>query len=77
MVASAALERGPGVVDELLDGLRAWMEENEYASVEQLKGSLSQAACPDPAAFERGNYMRALVSYAPSAGMREHRPPGG
>jgi dihydroorotate dehydrogenase (fumarate) len=76
MVASAALERGPGVVDELLDGLRAWMEENEYASVEQLKGSLSQAACPDPAAFERGNYMRALVSYAPSAGMREHRPPG-
>jgi dihydroorotate dehydrogenase (fumarate) len=76
MVASAALERGPGVVEELLDGLGAWMDENEYESVQQLAGSLSQAACPDPAAFERGNYMRALVSYAPGAGMRGHRPSG-
>ncbi len=76
MVASAALERGPAVVQELLDGLRAWLEEREYVSVEQLKGSLSQAACPDPAAFERGNYMRALVSYAPGAGLRGHDPAG-
>jgi dihydroorotate dehydrogenase (fumarate) len=65
MVASAALTRGPVVVTEMLDGLRAWMTEREYASVEQLKGSLSRASSPDPAAFERGNYMRALVSYAP------------
>jgi dihydroorotate dehydrogenase (fumarate) len=76
MVASAALERGPAVVEELLDGLGAWIDENEYESVEQLRGSLSQAACPDPAAFERGNYMRALVSYAPGAGMRGLRPSG-
>jgi dihydroorotate dehydrogenase (fumarate) len=65
MLASALLKRGPGVVADLLDGLGAWMEEREYASVEQLKGSLSQAACRDPAAFERANYMRALISYAP------------
>jgi len=65
MVASAPLSRGPEVVRELVDGLRDWMVEREYTSVEQLKGSLSQASCPDPAAFERGNYMRALVSYAP------------
>jgi dihydroorotate dehydrogenase (fumarate) len=69
MVASAALARGPRVVGEVLEGLRAWMIEREYASVEQLKGSLSQTSCPDPAAFERGNYMRALVSYAPGAGL--------
>lgn len=74
MVASALLSRGPEVVRELEDGLRAWMIEREYESVEQLKGSLSQAACPDPAAFERGNYMRALVSYAPSPnGLRQVR----
>jgi dihydroorotate dehydrogenase (fumarate) len=65
MVASATLARGPFVVTEMLDGLRAWMTEREYASVEQLKGSLSRASSLDPAAFERGNYMRALVSYAP------------
>ena len=34
-----------------------------YESVQQLKGSLSQRACPDPAAFERANYMKALKSY--------------
>jgi dihydroorotate dehydrogenase (fumarate) len=68
MVASAALAGGAGVVSEMVDGIRAWMVEREYTSVEQLKGSMSQASCPDPAAFERGNYMRALVSYAPGAG---------
>ncbi len=68
MVASAALARGPSVVSEMVDGIREWMLEREYASVEQLKGSMSQVACPDPAAFERGNYMKALVSYAPGAG---------
>ncbi len=39
------------------------MNAREYASVEQMKGSLSQQACPDPAAFERSNYMKALTSY--------------
>jgi dihydroorotate dehydrogenase (fumarate) len=65
MTASALLRRGPEVVRELNEGLREWMAERDYVSVEQLKGSLSQIACPDPAAFERGNYMQALVSYAP------------
>jgi dihydroorotate dehydrogenase (fumarate) len=65
MIASAALARGPAVVASVVDGLVAWMEEREYSSVEQLKGSVSQAATPDPAAYERANYMRALVSYAP------------
>jgi len=65
MVASAPLMRGPGVVRDVLEGLEAWMVEREYSSVRQLQGSLSQASCPDPAAFERGNYMRALTSYAP------------
>ena len=73
MVASAALARGPAVVADILDGLRAWMTEREYVSVEQLKGSLSRTSSPDPAAFERGNYMRALVSYAPDAGTRTGR----
>ena len=65
LVASALLRRGPGVVRELLVGVETWMAEREYESLRQLQGSLSQASCPDPAAFERGNYMRALTSYAP------------
>ena len=44
--------------------LIAWMEEHEYESVTQLKGSLSQKNCPDPSAFERAQYMRAISQYA-------------
>ncbi|MBL8343662.1 MAG: dihydroorotate dehydrogenase-like protein [Rubrivivax sp.] len=63
MVASSLLHKGPGHVRTLLDGVVRWMHEREYESVRQLTGSLSQRACPDPAAFERANYMKALKSY--------------
>jgi dihydroorotate dehydrogenase (fumarate) len=43
--------------------MREWMEEHEYESVEQLKGSVSQKNCPEPMAFERAQYMRALQTY--------------
>ncbi len=48
--------------------LRGWMEEHWYDSVEQLHGSMSQMKCPDPSAFERAQYMRALTNYKPVAG---------
>jgi dihydroorotate dehydrogenase (fumarate) len=67
MVASALYIHGIGHVAKILDGLRTWMEEKEYDSVEQLKGSMSQENCPNPAAFERGNYMKALVSFTGEA----------
>lgn len=63
MVASMVLRDGADKVAKVLTGLRAWMEEKEYESVEQMKGSMSQENCPEPAAFERGNYMKALASY--------------
>lgn len=63
MVASSLLRKGPGHVAALISGVEKWMNEREYVSVEQMKGSLSQQACPDPAAFERANYMKALTSY--------------
>ena len=43
--------------------LKTWLEKNEYESVAQLKGSLSQKNCEDPSAFERAQYMRALSTY--------------
>jgi dihydroorotate dehydrogenase (fumarate) len=64
MLASSLLTRGPGHVGSLVRGLRDWMTEREYSSVEQMKGSLSQQSCPDPGAFERANYMKALKSYS-------------
>jgi dihydroorotate dehydrogenase (fumarate) len=63
MIASALYQKGYGFIGTLLSGMQQWMEEKEYESVEQLKGAMSQRNCPDPAAFERGNYMKALTSY--------------
>ncbi len=41
--------------------MREWMKAHEYESVGQLKGVLSQKNCPDPSAFERAQYMRAIA----------------
>jgi dihydroorotate dehydrogenase (fumarate) len=67
MVASMLLRDGIDKAGKVLAGLRAWMEEKEYESVAQMKGSMSQENCPEPAAFERGNYMKALASYTGKA----------
>ncbi len=67
MLASALLREGPGLLRELTQGLAEWLEERDYASVEQLKGSMSQETCGDPRAFERTHYVRALVDYQSQA----------
>jgi dihydroorotate dehydrogenase (fumarate) len=64
MMASALLKHGPEHVGTVVAGVREWLEEREYQSVEQAKGSLSQQHSPDPAAFERANYMKTLVTWS-------------
>lgn len=63
MLCSVLLRRGIEHLQVIEREMRQWMEEHEYESVEQLKGSMSQKNCPDPAAFERAQYMRALATY--------------
>ena len=64
MSASALLKQGPAWLTRVRGEMASWMEEHEYDSIEQMKGSLSQEASPDPAAFERANYMETLITYA-------------
>src|SRR5207344_2649199 len=63
MLCSILLRRGIDHIRVIEREMREWMEEHEYESVEQLKGSMSQKNCPDPSAFERAQYMRALETY--------------
>jgi dihydroorotate dehydrogenase (fumarate) len=63
MLCSILLRRGIDHIRVIEREMREWMEEHEYESVEQLKGSMSQKNCPDPSAFERAQYMRALATY--------------
>lgn len=63
MMCSALLRHGVKHIATVENEIRAWMEEHDYESIEQLQGSMSQKNCPDPAAFERAQYMRAVSGY--------------
>ena len=63
MMASELIMRGPERIREILSELEIWMGNNEYSSIKEMKGSMSQKAVADPDAFERANYMKALNSY--------------
>ncbi len=63
MLCSVLLRRGIEHLAVVEKELTDWMEEHEYESVVQLQGSMSQKNCPDPSAFERAQYMRAISGY--------------
>jgi dihydroorotate dehydrogenase (fumarate) len=62
-MTSALLRNGVQHAAHVLTELDRWLEEHEYRSVQQMCGSMSHGAVPDPSAFERGNYMKVLSSY--------------
>jgi len=64
MLCSAVLRHGFPQIALVESELTQWLEEHDYESVKQIKGSLSQKNCPEPAAFERAQYMKALCTYS-------------
>jgi dihydroorotate dehydrogenase (fumarate) len=62
MMCSALLRNGINHLQQVEKGMVDWMQEHEYESVQQMQGSMSQLRCPDPGAFERAQYMRAVKS---------------
>lgn len=64
MMASALLRSGPGLVSEVLTGMISWLDDNDYVSVDQMRGSMSIGSSPNPDAFVRTNYMKMLTTYA-------------
>jgi dihydroorotate dehydrogenase (fumarate) len=60
MLCSALIRHGVQHLRHVERELREWMEAHEYESVSQMRGSMSQIRCPDPGAFERAQYMRAV-----------------
>jgi len=77
MLCSVLMRHGIDRLRVIEEGLRQWMEEHEYDSVQQMRGSMSQRNCANPSEFERAHYMRALQSYKPawysSGGEWSHR----
>lgn len=63
-MTSALLRNGVQHAAHVVSELNRWLDEHEYSSVQQMCGSMSHGAVPDPSAFERGNYMKVLSSYS-------------
>ena len=68
-LCSTLLKHGPSHLRVIKDNLNKWLDEHEYDSVAQLKGSMSYQRAADPAAFERVNYLHVLDSYKPASGV--------
>ena len=62
-LVSALLHHGPAHLAAIRDQMALWLEQHEYTSLEQARGSMSLERSPNAAAFERANYMRVLQSY--------------
>jgi len=63
MMTSAVLRYGVGHFASVRGKLVEWMQDHEYQSIQEMQGSMSLRAVPEPAAFERANYMRVLSGY--------------
>ncbi len=66
-LCSVLMRHGVKQISVVENEMRTWMEQHEYESVKQLKGSLSQKNCDDPSAYERAQYMRAISSFPAAA----------
>ncbi|NOT84655.1 MAG: dihydroorotate dehydrogenase-like protein [Methylococcaceae bacterium] len=68
-LCSVILKEGAGHLTNILDELALWLDEHEYESIQQLKGSVSQQHAIDPSAYERANYVQVLDNYSHPAGV--------
>jgi dihydroorotate dehydrogenase (fumarate) len=69
-LCSVLMKSGPQILSEIISNLTNWMEQKEYDSVEQLKGSLSYKHAESPSVYARGNYVHLLDSYTPPRGVK-------
>jgi dihydroorotate dehydrogenase (fumarate) len=59
-MVSALLRHGPGHLRTVRREIEAWMEEHEWASLNEMRGNMSLERIPDPASYERANFRLAL-----------------
>jgi dihydroorotate dehydrogenase (fumarate) len=62
-MVSALLRHGPEHLTKVRGDLERWLVDHEYESLQQLRGSMNLENCPNPAAYERANYIQILQSW--------------
>lgn len=69
-LCSLLLEKGPGAIGPILQGIEEWIEEKGFETLDDVRGRVSQVSVSDPAEFERSNYVHILDSFRMSSGVR-------
>jgi dihydroorotate dehydrogenase (fumarate) len=59
-MVSALLRNGPRHLRLVHANLEAWMKENEWNSLDEMRGNMGFERVPDPAAYERAHFTRML-----------------
>ncbi len=62
-VASAIYKHKAAHLGVMIRDMEHWLSEKQYASVNDIRGILSQKTCEDPQAFERAQYIKVLVGH--------------
>ena len=62
-MVSVLLRHGPRCLTSILEGLRVWMKDRGYTSIDEMRGAMNLSRCPDRTDFERANYMRMLQTW--------------
>jgi dihydroorotate dehydrogenase (fumarate) len=57
-MVSALLRNGPDHLRKIRAELEQWMTENEWGSLNEMRGNMSFQRIPDPAAYERATFRR-------------------
>jgi len=66
-MTSALLRNGPEYLSIVRRGVATWLIEHDYDSLAQARGSMNHLRSPDPAGYERANYMDILKSWKADA----------
>ena len=59
-MVSALVQNGPRHLRTLCGDLESWLAENEWSSLDKMRGNMRFDRIPDPAAYERAHFRTRL-----------------
>lgn len=62
-MVSALLKNGPAHLKTVRADLEIWLQENEWSSLNEMRGNMSQERIPNPQVYDRANYMMMLQTW--------------
>ena len=68
-LCSTLLKNGTGQVTRILNGLTDWMVDQGFESLDDVRGRVSALSVPNPAEFERANYVNIIDGYSFAPGV--------